>query len=240
VLADKPLGYWPLNESSSERNVHDRSGNGFNGVAMRQVRLGEAGPFGDPSRAAAFNGNAYIDVGRHSEFAMKNNFAVEAWAWIGQVAPTSYIISALGQDPKQDEFYGWGLIAGHDSTPVGNNKNPMDLYLNIQQVGHFNFMLSPAESVQNRWNHLVVVFDETNTAQLYLNGTHRGSVSKGLPSIVGPVWIQIGCAQMIDTDFWRGRIAHVAVYSHMLTEQKVREHFILGSRPTSQPLKSGE
>ena len=40
VLADKPLGYWPLNEPAGARKFLDRSGHGFHGYAMNKVMAG--------------------------------------------------------------------------------------------------------------------------------------------------------------------------------------------------------
>ena len=63
VLADKPLGYWPLNEPAHFRKFLDRSGNGFHGYAMKKVASGQPGPLPGNSRAVAFNGDGNIDVG---------------------------------------------------------------------------------------------------------------------------------------------------------------------------------
>ena len=46
VLADKPLGYWPLNEAGHSGKFTDRSGNGFHGFAEGMIVSGQAGPFG--------------------------------------------------------------------------------------------------------------------------------------------------------------------------------------------------
>ena len=45
----------------------------------------------------ALDGDEYIDFGRRDQFAMKNDFTVEAWVWIGKVEWSSYVISALGR-----------------------------------------------------------------------------------------------------------------------------------------------
>ena len=97
VLADKPMGYWPLNEPAGSRTFLDRSGNGIHGYAMNKVMAGQPGPLSDGSRAVALNGNGYIDFGRRDQFAMKNDFTVEAWVWIGKVKWSSHIISVLGR-----------------------------------------------------------------------------------------------------------------------------------------------
>jgi hypothetical protein len=210
VLADGPMGYWPLNESAGAGKCFDRSGKEIHGFAMRKTKFGQPGPFGDNSNALALDGNGYIDLGRHDEFAMKNNFTVEAWAWIGNVAETSYVISALGRKGEQN---------------IGCGKDPLLLYLIVQDAGHFNFPISEGENLENRWIHVAVAFDRDNKARLYLNGSHRGSVTRRKSSHVGPMWLQIGCAEVVDTDFWHGRLAHVAVYPRALTGAEIKNHY---------------
>ena len=91
VLADKPLGYWPLNEPAGVRTFLDRPGNGFRGFAMKTVVAGQPGPLSNGphangSHAVGFQGNGCIDFGRHDEFAMANDlpsrrgFASARWA----------------------------------------------------------------------------------------------------------------------------------------------------------------
>ncbi len=82
VLADKPLGYWPLDEPAYARRFLDRSGNGFHGTAMGTVNAGQDGPLPGRSRSVELDGRGYIDVGRQDRFALANGFTVEAWALI--------------------------------------------------------------------------------------------------------------------------------------------------------------
>ena len=206
VLADKPMGYWPLNEPAGSRTFHNRSGKGIHGYGMNKVMAGQVGPLADGSRAVALNGNEYIDFGYRPEFAMKNDFTVEAWLWIGKVEWSSYVISALGRDGKR--HIGWGLIAGRKHPgPASEAENPLVLDFIKYGAGEYYFSLPGGESIQQRWLHVAVVFDRGNTAHLYLNGKHRGSVATGQPAHVGPLWLEIGCAEIVDADFWRGRLA---------------------------------
>ena len=41
VLADKPMGYWPLNEPAGARRFFDRSGHGIHGYAMGKLAAGQ-------------------------------------------------------------------------------------------------------------------------------------------------------------------------------------------------------
>jgi hypothetical protein len=224
VLSDKPLGYWPLNEPAGSRKIVDRSGNGIHGYTMNKVMVGEQGPLSNGSRAVGFDGNGYIDLGRRDQFAMPNDFTVEAWVWIGEVGSSSHVISALGGE--QGQRSGWGLTARrlHPDRKV-DAENPVVLDFGLFGISGFPFALPRGEVIEARWLHMAVVFDRSNTAHLYLNGEHRGAVATAVPAHVGPVWLQIGCAQLIDQDFWRGRLAHVAVYPRSLSGQQIQNHY---------------
>jgi hypothetical protein len=224
VLADKPVGYWPLNEPAGSRKFLDRSGNGIHGYAMRELRAGVPGPLSNGSRAVAFDGKGYIDFGGRDQFALKNDITIEAWVWIGDVQPSSHIISILGRGG--DGYIGWGLFAGRrKDLDVTNAANPIVPYLIGYDVQRFPFSLSAGESIENRWLHLAAAFDSSNTAHLYLNGVCRGSLAANKPGSVGPVWLQIGGAELIDEDFWRGRIAHVAIYPRALRAERILNHY---------------
>jgi hypothetical protein len=69
------------------------------------------------------------------------------------------------------------------------------------------------------------VFDRANVAQLYVNGEPRWSVNRDRPAHVGPVWLQIGCAAQVDEDYWRGRLAHLAVYPRALSREQIQNHY---------------
>jgi hypothetical protein len=224
VLADRPMGYWTLNEPAGARKFADRSGNGLVGYAMNKVTAGQPGPLGDGSRSSGFNGGQYIDLGQHSAFAVRNNFTLEAWVWIDDAAESSYVFSAIGREGSTG--VGWGLAASRQPTTSTNRmpKSPIFSFV-VQQVRHFDFPLPNGESIKNRWLHVALTFDAANTARLYLNGKLRGSVAGQKPAIVGPVWLSIGCAEPITSDFWRGRLAHIAVYPRALDARHIQKHF---------------
>ena len=161
---------------------------------------------------------------------MKNDFTVEAWVWIGKVKQSSYVISALGQDDATD-WLGTDRRPRHAQAQE-RRREPGRPHFIVYQVEHFYFSLSNGESIEDRWLHVAVAFDRNNTAHLYLNGKHRGSVTNDQPARVGPVWLQIGCAELVDADFWRGRLAHVAVYPRALGTQQIQNHY--GQRRTAE------
>jgi hypothetical protein len=224
VLADKPLGYWPLNEPVGARRFSDRSGNGFVGYAVKTVQAGDAGPLQD-GRAVLLKGDGYIDVGRHGEFGLVRDFSAEAWVAIDRMAWFGRILSvASNRQGEPPSFFGWAVSAmrpGHpgDATPVGVN---FSLYHDTV----LSCSLSGNVVPENSWGHLVVVFDRTNTAHFYVNGERRQSIQGNKLPEPGSVWISIGGEPGFDdVQPWRGRIAHVAVYSHVLTAEQIRNHY---------------
>ena len=77
----------------------------------------------------------------------------------------------------------------------------------------------------NRWLHVAVVYDRFNTAHLYLNGQRRNSIAVDKPAHVRPVWIEIGGENQSTTDYWHGRLAHVAVYPRALSGRQIQNHY---------------
>ncbi len=223
VMLDDPMGYWPLNEPAKSRTFADRSGHGLMGYGMNKVASGQPGPFGQGSRATAFSGGDYIDVGQHNEFAMPNGFTVEAWVWIDDATESSYVFSSLGRT-SGGFGCGWGLaVCGQ--TAAGEKLDAPMVQLIVQMQNHFDFPLPTDEPLEDGWLHVAVTFDDANTARFYLNGELRGTVAGKKPARVAPVWLQIGCAEPIESDFWRGRLAHVAVYPRVLSVEQIRDHF---------------
>ena len=79
VLADNPIGYWRLGESSGTTALNS-SAFGRNGTYNGGVTLGLPGAIpADSNTAAGFNGStAFVSVAG-SPFNLANNFTLEAW-----------------------------------------------------------------------------------------------------------------------------------------------------------------
>jgi hypothetical protein len=225
VLADGPMGYWPLNEPAGSRKFADRSGHGIHGFAMREVKAGQPGPFAGSSRAIALRGGGYIDFGSRDEFAMANNFTVEAWVWIGDVKDSGYAISAIGRH-ESGAHIGWGFHAGRPRVK-GKPADEAPIALSFCAPPDTADVLYRGDAAElgQRWLHVAVTYDGDNTLRLYVNGEVFRTFERKRPAILGPVWLQIGGAEQVDEDFWRGRLAHVAVYPHVLSDQQIRNHY---------------
>jgi hypothetical protein len=231
VLADRPLGYWPLNERSPTGTFRDRSGHGFHGSAMHKVACGRGGPLGADASAVALDGASYIDIGRHDEFALKNDFTVEAWVRIEKMKPWGCVISAT----DQERFIGWGLSVTPPATDNGKPSEAIISFVGWCAKG-YDFSIPLAEVTADRWVHLAAAFDRSNAAHLYLNGQHRGSLAGDKSAALGPVWVQIGCDIPME-HCWRGGLAHVAVYPRALTDKQIQNHYNQRTKTTAATSK---
>jgi hypothetical protein len=248
VLADKPLAYWPLNEPPRARTFLDRSGNNFHGAALgtvyagattegapgsrvRETRRGRisAGsqddvlqaPDGFPSRAVALDGRGYIDIGRQDRFALSNGFTVEAWirldgrTWLE--SPNGQIVS-VGSSERRYQRSGWSL--GYGIGRAGNQAQPVCCF-SCYGVG----AVSRVELPPDEWMHLTYVFGPDNVGLLFLNGRPRASFPLAKPAKTGPTWVTLGFGSNMDGEYWRGRLAHVAVYGSTLSQGQIQNHY---------------
>jgi hypothetical protein len=226
VVADKPLGYWPLNEPAGVRWFLDQSGHGYHGSALNEVTAGRPGPWSGTSRALALDGKGYVDVGLHNEFALVNNFTVEAWVCMGRVAtqPWGRIIAVNPNTAEHEpRMFGWALEASRDDRR-GAKLPDTNICFCTYGAKDYRFAVPRDMLDEDRWLHVAVVCDPANVGHLYLNGEHRESIAADKPGNRGsPVWVEIGGAMY--PEFWRGRLAHVAVYPRALTAEQIRNHY---------------
>jgi hypothetical protein len=224
VLADKPLGYWPLNEPAGSRKFFDRSVNGYHGSAMRTVLAGLDGPFPGPSQAVAFNGNGYIDIGRKDRFALAS-LTIEAWVWIEGLrfvegdSNHARIIS-VGSGETRYQRSGWAVGYAIESA-----NNPPSISFSPFHCKSGSAFFRNIETPYAHWIHFAYAYDaDRETAQVILNGKLQGSVHADR-SFLGPTWVAIGWCPHPGGEYWRGRLAHVAVYPATLNEAQIETHF---------------
>ena len=225
VLADRPLAYWPLNEPAGCRRFRDRSGNGFHGYALQPVESVRPSPLSGDAHAVLLRGNSFLDIGQHNEFGLKRDFTVEAWVCIGDMPPPcgGKIISIDDTDPNIPA--GWGLAAirnGAPNAPASTVTISLSFYAAADYRIDFPAAVAPADV----WLHLAVAVDHDYSAHFYLNGKHWKTIVGNKPPKGDVVGGMIGArCYCPTTDRWQGRLAHVAVYSRVLSEPQIQRHF---------------
>ncbi len=221
IMADKPISYWRLGETSGEVAL-DYAG-GRNGAYLNGVSLGQPGALvGDNNTAAGFNGDAQTKLEIPYNAALNpTNFSLELWAKItGGSAHRSpvtsrddapqrgYIIYAT--PANQWEFWsgtgaGWDTIAG------------------------------PAV-VNDKWIHLAITYDGV-TKRFYTDGALAGSSTNAFrPNTARPLRIGAGATETETGNFFFfGDIDEVAFYNTVLTPEKIALHFGAGFGATTPP-----
>lgn len=69
----------------------------------------------------------------------------------------------------------------------------------------------------NGWNHVAGVFAATNSRAAYLNGAKATNTA----AVTNPTINKVTLAQVVDLNYWAGRVAHAAVWSAALTDDEV-------------------
>ena len=248
VLADKPLGYWPLNEPRYSKRCADRSGNGFHGVpdmsdnfdlsdnAVHGMPTGlptQPGPMPGGSNAVAILGGGRIDFGRQDRFAFTGPFTVEGWIWTWggcdrRDSLFTCVISAERLTCKEPETYeGWELLYQPKGGPLKNGQPCMVFVMCNSRVEFRECAFDTASVPVQQWVHVALVCHPGKAVYLYLNG--RGMASMAEPCVPKGRALNLAIGQSAARRIapWNGRLAHVAVYPYALTESQIQNHYQL-------------
>ena len=238
VLADHPVGYWPLN-SSTDTNTDtqgnyiatDLSGNGNNGIYVNMVPSSNKtlGPSSFISNAMSFNGvNAYVNLGTGTNPAVLNfggQITLEAW------------VQPVVSEPNADADI---LAKGYDSA-----ENDNELEMRIQGSGFHGGTFNETARDQGadnadyfettNWTYVVLTYNGTNW-NFYANSQ---SAAAG-PDNVGAInWNQNWAIGNGTADgagrLFQGNICQLAIYNYGLSPEQIQAHFLNGVNGTLNP-----
>jgi hypothetical protein len=218
ILADAPIGYWRLGESSTTSIAADSSGavTPNNGFYTRGVTSGVTGAInGDPDTAASFDGmSAFVVIpnGSGGTFDLRNGFTLEAWVINnGQFGAGSAGRIFSNRSPG----YGLGIL--HSGTP--------------DRVRFTTFTVKDYDSSltiipqDGNWHHIVLVFDSNNTANFYLDGQLTDSIPSSAPANGSANDLNIGRNPGTTQEYFNGSIDEAAIYNYELTADQVAAHY---------------
>ncbi|HLO83480.1 MAG TPA: LamG domain-containing protein [Nostocaceae cyanobacterium] len=219
VLADNPLAYWRLGETSGNI-AYDSSGNGNHGTYYGGVTLGVSGGIIDNNTAANFDGvNDYIQTPLNSNL---RNLTIETW-FKSDVNTGEHSIV----DSDIAFRFGQSLILGY-----GNGDNTLDVQYHN---GAYN---SPFQVAIGEWYHAVAVFT-TNQVSLYVNGNFIGSQTHSVQPLDGSNF-RIGRhnndnPNWNDPQWFDGTIDEVAIYGYALSSAQIKSHYEAGFTSVPEP-----
>ncbi|HEY1119879.1 MAG TPA: LamG-like jellyroll fold domain-containing protein [Acidimicrobiales bacterium] len=214
VLADSPVGYWKLDETSGT-TAADSSGNGRDGTYNGSPSLASRALNGVLGAVSDFDGtNDYVDLPAMPTAAART---IEAWAVFDALTAYAAIVGEgySGSSPDVELGIGCGLSNG--STNLEG----------AEFSGSWGGASGSAPSTATL--HHVVATHDGSTVRLYLDGTEVASGSKA--RINGSEHWLIGAKLDYPTSgpYFNGAIGHVAIYSTALSSTRVAAHYTAGT-----------
>ena len=210
VTADGPKGYWGLGETSGT-SAADIAGSDT-GTYRNGVTLGATSLTSDTAdRAATFDGvNDSVSLPSTSGLSPSTTVTVEAW-----VRPAAL--------PAAGSFA--SIVAKAESYALQFNGNRLEF--TTMANGTRRRAQAPAGAVlAGQTYHVVGTFDGT-TQRLFVNGSLVAAVSISGPMGVNTNRIGVGSWDT-SSEYLRGTIDDVAVYSKVLTAAQVANHYNQG------------
>jgi hypothetical protein len=208
VLADSPIGYWKLDESSGTNANDSSSGSPNDGTYTGGYALSVVGPV-DETDGTEFNGSTgYVTVTNHASITITDDsFSVEFWYASINAAAFDQIVSK----GLVNVSAGWVTRVSNDGTAI--------LW---QIAGPSNGSNVPLD-LDGDWHHVVFTYDGTDT-----RGYNDGSLVTGPTGSTGSVTTSSEPFQMGRTeaqDYFPGRLGQVALYAGALSSARVTAHF---------------
>jgi hypothetical protein len=213
VLADGPVAYWPLDETSGTV-VNDVSGHGNDGELDPRGRWGAKGIPGSKGTSLSLDGQGGVTIGDKLDFPGRTPFTLEAW-----IRPTTPVTTWRIVFDKLDRqggnpFKGTYLWV--------NNDDPTPLTLERWSGGSIRQLAASRAAVAtDRFTHVVAVVDESRSS-LFVDGVrvnsevHTGDIPDTSRALsLGPNWV--------------GELDELAIYDKALDEDRIAAHYRTGA-----------
>jgi hypothetical protein len=206
VLEDAPLGYWRLGEASGALEARDETG-AHTGGYQGAITLGVDGISNDGDTALGLAGtNGSVQLGDALDFVGNVPITLEAWVWL-DVIDTDYkrVIA------KRAAVGGYSIFCQTNANGcafelIGSGSTECDVTMDL---GH--------------WHHLVFTYDGS-TARGYRDAIEVCNRVDSVTLSTVPAPLVIG-AFSDGGNFFKGKLDEIAIYGHVLTPDRVAEHY---------------
>jgi hypothetical protein len=215
VLADHPVAYLPLDETSGVI-ARDLVGGHEGQIKGTGVTLGVAPPYPTMGHAISIDGvNGAVDLGDQFGFAGTAPYTIEVWVSPLQLATrTYYTIISKWREPSAVPPAGWDVF--YDA---GNNIAYTREAQNEPAHPRANVVFTPG------WHHVAATYDGQKM-ELYYDGSDADSVATtfGLDVIEQHLEIGGGNGDPAAVPLY-GSICQVAIYDYALTALQISAHY---------------
>jgi hypothetical protein len=212
VIADNPVAYWRLGETSGTTLVED--GGNYSGSYTGSPTLNSAGAVAG-NAAAAFNGSSQYAEVAYSENLNPSVFSVEAWAYpTGGAGNFRAVLSSRNVQSGPLILSGFIIYA--------SDSNKWQFWLGAGSA--WSRPDGPSVSL-NEWVHLVGTFDGT-AQRLYVNGVLQATATPSfITNAARPLRIAAGLNEGSPDFYFPGSIDEVAIYNTALSAARIAAHY---------------
>lgn len=217
VLADSPLAYWKLDETSGTTAVDSKGG--YNGTYTGGYTLGQPGAPSTGRPSVFLNGTSgYINCGTPAALNITAAWTLEAWVYLTSTPSGSMAISEVwtGSGPVLYALGFGGMGAGTSELQTG-------FY-----TGSAWQKVQGSTLSNNAWHHIAGTWDGT-MLRLYADGSQVASGTPGAPPVSGMDGIVLGRRwDTASSPYMPGRLDEVAIYSTALSATRIAAHYNAG------------
>ena len=207
LLANHPLAYWPLTETSGSTAfdwVGGYSGAYVGGVAMGQTGVSLKG-FVSPNRAPVFDGSTgYVDVPAAAQFNLTN--AITLTAWVSAPAAPAHFSGIFGHGD-----HSWRLSADNSGNPGAADGGNADA-------------AGPTSIATDGWHMIAYTYsgipDAAKNGTLYVDGRPVANNTVSALSGGGSDILIGGSPDYADRMF-AGGVAHAAIFTNALSAAQI-------------------
>lgn len=222
ILADSPIGYWRLNETSGTDAAPLAGANHgtYSGCTLNQPGLIPTD--GDPAPTFLYASTSSIviaDAGSVFDFTGTSTFSLEIWFLLTDIATASRFI--------------WSRTDATNGYWVYVDQSTQTIRFDRFGGGGSDEVTSAAISL-NTVYHLVCTYDGT-TMTVYLNGQASGTPLASSRSIAANV-NNFTIGEYSGTgNWWSGTLDEPAVYNYALSAARVQAHYDAAVRAHPSP-----
>lgn len=223
VLADSPVVYFRMNESSGTTMVDSR-GSGRDGTYVGSPTLGVTGATNatDGDDAVTLNGStqyasiASLTAGDDALKAMTGSFTVECWINYSSTSGTRGLLDRYGSGGSTVSVWLLYSLGGKPRFLVRNASTSGDVYVDAATT-----------LTTGGWHHVVGVFDDAaDEIRIYIDGA-EDATPVAMTGTVGhnrsPI-LTIG-ALVFTSGYFPGSMDEVAVYPSALSDARIAAHY---------------
>jgi hypothetical protein len=216
VLADAPLVYWKLDETSGA-TAADSSGYNRSFTWSGTPGLGTA-PLIGSGTAVTLSGDDSAQVGGTSSWVNRTQYSVECW--FSSTATASQYLVLHYQSVSSGS---WGLQLNRSGTAAGT-LTARNYATNVQ--------VTTPTAVNDGVGHHVVMVQDATTLRLYVDGTEVASAAS---AAANPDWWNVYIGQYHNgSEKFVGTLDEIAYYGGPLSATRVQAHYNAGD--TSAPI----